>query len=88
MARIGGHLGVGVDTQCSGNVQESMTMILMRADSNEGYGVSLPGHFLSPSKAVSGGTGQHSMEFMAKWGPIEILKQPRVVQRQELLSAK
>lgn len=81
MARIGGHLGVGVDTQCSGNVQESMKVILMRADSNEGYGVSLTGHFLFPHKAVSGGTGQHSIEFLAKGGPMEILKQPQVVQR-------
>lgn len=87
MARIGGHWE-WCGTQCSGNVLESMMVILMRAASNEAYGVSLTGHCLSPRKAFSAGSGQHSIDFLAKGSPMEILKQPWVVLRQELLSAK
>lgn len=34
---LGGHLESGMETQCSGNIQESMWMTLMKTPNNRGY---------------------------------------------------
>lgn len=55
---------------------------------NKGGDRVMTGHFMSPNKSSSKRTGLHSIELLAKRGPMEIHEQPRLLLRQGIILCK